>query len=155
MKHVWKKFASLLMVVICAFAMSACGNVKEEAFQLITDEMVENCKTIAASSVEALASFDQATLDGYKTNRNSFTRLAVEEWDAQTDVLGAYKSMGEATTVVDREEGEVIVKIPAEFENNAGEIEVYFNYNADYDQMVPAYISVKESRGKPKIGALK
>lgn len=145
MKQKWKKFAGLMLAVICAFALSACGKEEEDSFQRITDEMVENCKSVSQNAVESLASFDEATLETYKDNRDDFTRLAVIEWDEQTKELGAYTSMDAAEAEVNREEGQVTVKIPATFEKNSGEITVVFNYNADYDQMVPAYLTISES----------
>lgn len=144
MKQTWKKIAGLMMAVICMFAFSACGKEEETGFQRITDEMADNCIAVSQSAVESLASFDAATLEAYKTNRDDFTRLAVTEWDEQTAQLGAFQSMGEAVADVNREEGQVTVKIPAVFEKNSGEIEVVFNYNKDYDQMIPAYLLVSE-----------
>lgn len=144
MKQTWKKIASLMMVVICAFAFAACGNKEESAFQTITDEMADNCIAVSQSAVQSLASFDDATIEAYKTNRDDFTRLAVIEWDEETANLGAFQSMGEPVADINREEGQITVKIPATFEKNAGEIEVVFNYSKDYDQMVPAYLLVSE-----------
>lgn len=144
MKQTWKKIAGLMLVVICAFAFSACGKEEEDGFQRITAEMAENCEAVSQSAVESLASFDEATLEAYKENRDDFTRLAVEEWAEQTATLGAYKEMGEPESEVNHDEGQVTVKIPATFENNAGEITVVFNYNKDYDQMVPAYMTISE-----------
>lgn len=145
MKQTWKKIASLMMVIICAFAFTACGKQEEETFQTITDEMADNCIAVSQSAVLSLASFDDATLEAYKENRDDFTRLAVIEWDEQTDTLGAYQGMDEAKADINREEGQITVTIPATFEKNTGDIAVVFNYNKDYDQMVPAYMTITET----------
>ena len=145
MKQTWKKIASLMMVIICAFAFTACGKEEEKTFQTITDEMADNCIAVSQSAVQSLASFDDATLEAYKENRDDFTRLAVIEWDEETDILGAYQGMDEAKADINREEGQVTVTIPATFEKNTGDIAVVFNYNKDYDQMVPAYMTITET----------
>ena len=44
MKQRWKKIASLMLVTICAFSLTACGKKEETAaYQQITDDMVSNC----------------------------------------------------------------------------------------------------------------
>lgn len=146
MKQTWKKLASLMLVVICMFALTACGKEEEDAFQTITDDMVqEQCVQSAVNAVEALASFDEATLEQLKTERQDFTRLAVIEWDAQIKELGAFQSMGDAVADVNREEEQVTVKIPATFEKKDGEISVVYNYNKTYDAMIPAYLTISEA----------
>lgn len=144
MKQTWKKLASLLLVVICAFALTACGKKETDTFQRITDEMAENCAQVSQSAVESLASFGEDQLTEMGKNRDDFTRMAVAEWSEQVNVLGAYKEMGTPQTDIDREENIVTVVIPAQFEKKAGDITVVFNYNSDYDQMVPAYMTIAE-----------
>ena len=53
--------------------------------------------------------------------------------------------MDEAKADINREEGQITVTIPATFEKNTGDIAVVFNYNKDYDQMVPAYMTITET----------
>lgn len=77
-------------------------------------------------------------------NRDTFTRLAVSAWMDQENELGKYEEMGTPTTDIDREEGQVTVDIPAKFDKGDAEIKVVFNYSSDYDQMVPAYMTISE-----------
>lgn len=145
MKQTWKKIASLMLVVICAMSMMACGNNEEEAYKLITDDMVESSKSISTSVIEALGSFDEATLEENKANRDDFTRLSVIEWSEETATLGALVSVGEPVAEVDMEEAQVTVVVPAVFENSEGQVSVVFDYDKDYDQMLPSYITVSEA----------
>ena len=62
----------------------------------------------------------------------------------QENELGKYEEMGTPTTDVDRDEEQVTVDIPAKFEKGDAEIKVVFNYSSDYDQMVPAYMTISE-----------
>ena len=62
----------------------------------------------------------------------------------QENELGKYEEMGTPTTDIDREEGQVTVDIPAKFDKGNAEIKVVFNYSSDYDQMVPAYMTISE-----------
>ena len=62
----------------------------------------------------------------------------------QENELGKYEEMGTPTTDIDREEGQVTVDIPAKFDKGDAEIKVVFNYSSDYDQMVPAYMTISE-----------
>lgn len=144
MKQTWKKITGLMLTVICTFALTACGKEETSAFQRITDEMAASCVQISQGAVESLASFDEATLDQMKINRDDFTRTAAEQWMEQTAVLGAYKEMGEPATDIDREENTVTVTIPAEFEKESGVLTFVYNYNKDYDQMIPAYMTLSE-----------
>ena len=138
MKQRWKKIASLMLVTICAFSLTACGKKEETAaYQQITDDMVTNCAEVSQSAVESLAGFDDETL-------NQMTRLAVSAWMDQENELGKYEEMGTPTTDIDREEGQVTVDIPAKFDKGDAEIKVVFNYSSDYDQMVPAYMTISE-----------
>ena len=58
MKQRWKKIASLMLVTICAFSLTACGKKEETAaYQQITDDMVSNCAEVSQSAVESLAGF--------------------------------------------------------------------------------------------------
>ena len=133
MKQRWKKIASLMLVTICAFSLTACGKKEETAaYQQITDDMVTNCAEVSKSAVESLAGFDDETLNQMTANRDTFTRL------------GKYEEMGTPTTDIDREEGQVTVDIPAKFDKGDAEIKVVFNYSSDYDQMVPAYMTISE-----------
>lgn len=146
MKQTWKKIASLMLAVICMFSLAACGKEEEETFQTITDDMVqEQCVQSAVNAVQALASFDEATLEQLKTERQDFTRLAVIEWDAQIKELGAFQSMGDPVADVNREDEQVTVNVPATFEKKDGVISVVYNYNKDYDAMIPAYLTIAES----------
>lgn len=145
MKQTWKKIAGLMLAAICAISMMACGNNEEEAYKMITDEMVESCKTISTTVIEALGSFDDATLEENKANRDDFTRLSVIEWDEETAILGALVEAGTPEAEVDMEKGQVTVLVPATFENNAGQISVVFDYDKSYDQMLPSYITVAEA----------
>lgn len=146
MKQRWKKITSLLLVTICALSLTACGKKEETSgYQQITDEMVTNCAAVSQSAVESLASFDQETLTQMSVNRDTFTRLAVEAWMEQQEELGNYQEMGTPTTDVDREEGQLTVTVPTTFDNADAEIKVVFNYSSDYDQMVPAYMTISES----------
>ena len=52
--------------------------------------------------------------------------------------------MGEASLEVNEDENTVTVSIPADFENEEGTLTFVYNYNHDYDQMVPAYMTVAE-----------
>ena len=65
MKQRWKKIASLMLVTICAFSLTACGKKEETAaYQQITDDMVSNCAEVSQSAVESLAGFsDDETLN--------------------------------------------------------------------------------------------
>ena len=119
---------------------------KEEtaAYQQITDDMVSNCAEVSQSAVESLAGFDDETLNQMTANRDTFTRLAVSAWMDQENELGKYEEMGTPTTDIDREEGQVTVDIPAKFDKGDAEIKVVFNYSSDYDQMVPAYMTISE-----------
>lgn len=144
MKQTWKKITGLMLAVICTFALTACGKEETSAFQRITDEMAASCVQISQGAVESLAGFDEATLDQMKINRDDFTRIAAEQWVEQTAVLGAYKEMGEPATDIDREENTVTVTIPAEFEKESGVLTFVYNYNKDYDQMIPAYMTLSE-----------
>ena len=65
-------------------------------------------------------------------------------WMDQENELGKYEEMGTPTTDIDREEGQVTVDIPAKFDKGDAEIKVVFNYSSDYDQMVPAYMTISE-----------
>ena len=134
-----------MLAAICAISMMACGNNEEEAYKMITDEMVESCKTISTTVIEALGSFDDATLEENKANRDDFTRLSVIEWDEETAILGALVEAGTPEAEVDMEKGQVTVLVPATFENNAGQISVVFDYDKSYDQMLPSYITVAEA----------
>ena len=59
MKQRWKKIASLMLVTICAFSLTACGKKEETAaYQQITDDMVSNCAEVSQSAVESLAGFE-------------------------------------------------------------------------------------------------
>lgn len=145
MKQRWKKIASLMLVTICAFSLTACGKKEETAaYQQITDDMVTNCAEVSQSAVESLAGFDDETLNQMTANRDTFTRLAVSAWMDQENELGKYEEMGTPTTDIDREEGQVTVDIPAKFDKGDAEIKVVFNYSSDYDQMVPAYMTISE-----------
>ena len=145
MKQRWKKIASLMLVTICAFSLTACGKKEETAaYQQITDDMVSNCAEVSQSAVESLAGFDDETLNQMTANRDTFTRLAVSAWMDQENELGKYEEMGTPTTDIDREEGQVTVDIPAKFDKGDAEIKVVFNYSSDYDQMVPAYMTISE-----------
>ena len=145
MKQRWKKIASLMLVTICAFSLTACGKKEETAaYQQITDDMVTNCAEVSKSAVESLAGFDDETLNQMTANRDTFTRLAVSAWMDQENELGKYEEMGTPTTDIDREEGQVTVDIPAKFDKGDAEIKVVFNYSSDYDQMVPAYMTISE-----------
>lgn len=145
MKQRWKKIASLMLVTICAFSLTACGKKEETAaYQQITDDMVSNCAEVSQSAVESLAGFDDETLNQMTANRDTFTRLAVSAWMDQENELGKYEEMGIPTTDIDREEGQVTVDIPAKFDKGDAEIKVVFNYSSDYDQMVPAYMTISE-----------
>lgn len=134
-----------MLVLICAMSMMACGNNEEEAYKLITDDMVESSKSISTTVIEALGSFDEATLEENKANRDDFTRLSVIEWSEETATLGALVSTGEPVAEVDMEEGQVTVVVPAVFENSEGQVSVVFDYDKDYDQMLPSYITVAEA----------
>lgn len=112
--------------------------------QQITDDMVSNCAEVSQSAVESLAGFDDETLNQMTANRDTFTRLAVSAWMDQENELGKYEEMGTPTTDIDREEGQVTVDIPAKFDKGDAEIKVVFNYSSDYDQMVPAYMTISE-----------
>ena len=133
MKQRWKKIASLMLVTICAFSLTACGKKEETAaYQQITDDMVSNCAEVSQSAVESLAGFDDETLNQMTANRDTFTRLAVSAWMDQENELGKYEEMGTPTTDIDREEGQVTVDIPAKFDKGDAEIKVVFNYNFSY-----------------------
>ena len=134
-----------MLVTICAFSLTACGKKEETAaYQQITDDMVTNCAEVSQSAVESLAGFDDETLNQMTANRDTFTRLAVSAWKDQENELGKYEEMGTPTTDIDREEGQVTVDIPAKFDKGDAEIKVVFNYSSDYDQMVPAYMTISE-----------
>ena len=134
-----------MLVTICAFSLTACGKKEETAaYQQITDDMISNCAEVSQSAVESLAGFDDETLEQMTANRDTFTRLAVDAWMDQENELGKYEEMGTPTTDVDREEGQITVDIPAKFEKGDAEIKVVFNYSSDYDQMVPAYMTISE-----------
>ena len=52
MKQRWKKIASLMLVTICAFSLTACGKKEETAaYQQITDDMVSNCAEVSQLSL--------------------------------------------------------------------------------------------------------
>ena len=102
------------------------------------------CAEVSQSAVESLAGFDDETLNQMTANRDTFTRLAVSAWMDQENELGKYEEMGTPTTDIDREEGQVTVDIPAKFDKGDAEIKVVFNYSSDYDQMVPAYMTISE-----------
>ena len=104
----------------------------------------EFSSVFAQSAVESLAGFDDETLNQMTANRDTFTRLAVSAWMDQENELGKYEEMGTPTTDIDREEGQVTVDIPAKFDKGDAEIKVVFNYSSDYDQMVPAYMTISE-----------
>lgn len=145
MKQTWKKIAGLMLASVCAFSLAACGSQEETGgFQRITDEMAENCITVSQQAVESLSSFDESQLDQMENSRDDFTRYAVEEWKDATETMGAYVSMGEASLEVDTDENTVTVSIPADFEKEEGTLTFVYNYNKDYDQMVPAYMTVEE-----------
>ena len=134
-----------MLVTICAFSLTACGKKEETAaYQQITDDMVTNCAEVSQSAVESLAGFDDETLNQMTANRDTFTRLAVSAWMDQENELGKYEEMGTPTTDIDREEGQVTVDITAKFDKGDAEIKVVFNYSSDYDQMVPAYMTISE-----------
>ena len=145
MKQTWKKMAGLMLASVCAFSLAACGSQEEAGgFQRITDEMAENCVTVSQQAVESLASFDESQLAQMEVSRDDFTRYAVGEWEDATATMGAFQSMGEASLEVNEDENTVTVSIPADFENEEGTLTFVYNYNHDYDQMVPAYMTVAE-----------
>ena len=110
MKERCKIIASLMLVTICAFSLTACGKKEETAaYQQITDDMVSNCAEVSQSAVESLAGFDDETLNQMTANRDTFTRLAVSAWMDQENELGKYEEMGTPTTDIDREEGQVLL----------------------------------------------
>ena len=144
MKRTWKKVTGLMLAVMTTFIVTACGKEETSTFQRITDDMIQNCTQVSQGAVQSLASFDAETLEQMKGNRDDFTRTAAEEWSEETAIMGAFKEMGEPSTDVDREENVVRVTIPAEFEKQSGVLTFVFNYNKDYDQMIPAYMTVAE-----------
>lgn len=145
MKQTWNKVAGLMLASVCAFSLAACGSQEETGgFQRITDEMAENCITVSQQAVESLASFDDSQLEQMEASRDDFTRYAVVEWEDATETMGAYVSMGEASLEVNDEENTVTVSIPTDFENEEGTLTFVYDYNKDYDQMVPAYMTVQE-----------
>ncbi len=145
MKQTWKKLAGLTLAAACAFGLAACGDKEETGgFQRITDEMAQNCVTVSQSAVESLASFDDSQMEQMAVSRDDFTRYAVEEWVEAVDTMGEYQSMGEAETAVDDEAETVTVTIPAVFEGEEATLTFVYDYNADYDQMTPTYMTVAE-----------
>ena len=74
MKQRWKKIASLMLVTICAFSLTACGKKEETAaYQQITDDMVTNCAEVSQSAVESLAGFDDETLRKWEPRQQILT----------------------------------------------------------------------------------
>ena len=145
MKQTWKKLAGLTLAAACAFGLAACGEKEETGgFQRITDEMAQNCITVSQSAVESLASFDDSQMEQMAVSRDDFTRYAVEEWVEAVDTMGEFQSMGEAELAVDEEAETVTVTIPAAFEEEEATLTFVYDYNADYDQMTPTYMTVEE-----------
>ncbi len=146
MKQTWKKVVSLLLAVMCVFALTACGDEAEDSYRTITDDMVTNCEEVSTSVIQTLASFseDDLTSETYWDSRDTFTRLAIREWYENTADLGALVGVQSVTSDVDDEGLQVTVRVEAEFEQNNGEIAVVFNYDSSYDQMLPGYLTVSE-----------
>lgn len=144
MKQTWKKISGLMLAAVCTVSLAACGTEETDGFQRITDEMAQNCITVSQSAVESLASFDESQMQQMEVSRDDFTRLAVEAWVDAGETMGTYESMGEAELTVDAEEETVTVSIPAVFEKEEGTLTFVYNYDKDYDQMLPAYLTISE-----------
>ncbi|NCB91246.1 MAG: sodium pump decarboxylase subunit gamma [Clostridia bacterium] len=141
-----KRTKKIILCLMSFVLIGLCGAKEASAaYEVITKDMVANCAEVATTSIESLASFDDATLDGMAESRDAFTRQAVAEWKEQLKDFGKFEKAGDAKTVVDDEEYTVTVTVPATFSNKSGEIILTFNYDADYDQMVPSYLTLSEA----------
>jgi sodium pump decarboxylase gamma subunit len=144
-----KRAKKIILCLMSIMLVGLCGakNVSA-AYQVITEDMASNCADISSQSVEALASYDEATLSAMAENRDDFTRQAVGEWLEQVKELGTYKSSDKASSVIDLEAETVTVSVPAVFEKNGVEsravVTFLFNYYKDLstEQMVPAYMTL-------------
>lgn len=147
MKQTWKKVVSLMLAVMCVFALTACGNKTEDSYRTITEDMAASCEQVSTSVIETLAGFSQEELTSeiYWDNRDTFTRLAVREWSENTAGLGAFIGVKSVTSEINDEELQVTVKVEAEFEKNDGNLTVVFNYDSSYDQMMPGYMTISEA----------
>lgn len=144
MKQTMKKFASLALAATCAFALTACGNNEEETFQKVTETMAVTCEQSAVSVIQAMGVMDEATIEQYKVSRDDFTRLAVTEWAEETVDFGSFESVGTSEADINHEEGQITVHVPVTFTETEATVNVVFNYSGDYDDMLPAYITVSE-----------
>ncbi|MBS6195604.1 MAG: OadG family protein [Clostridiales bacterium] len=147
MKQKWKKITGLMLAAACTFALTACGKETEEGFQRITDTMVdEQCVQTASNLVDALASLDDAAMEQIiLESRQDADRQIVEEWQTQTETMGALVEKGTPKKPeIDRDANQVTVEIPAKFENSDGTLTFVFDYEKDYDAMLPAYMTLTE-----------
>ena len=92
MKQRWKKIASLMLVTICAFSLTACGKKEETAaYQQITDDMVSNCAEVSQSAVESLAETHLPDLQ-YQHGWTRKTNLVnMRKWEPRQQILTVKK----------------------------------------------------------------
>lgn len=145
MKQTWKKIVVFMLAVICTFAMTACGKEETEAFQNITQEMVDTqCIPAAEGLTQSLASLTEEDLAFLTSNENrdDFSRGVTQEWTSKMDELGAFKSAESAEAEINHEKEQVSVHVPAKFEKGNGVVTFVFNYVKAQDVMMPAYMTV-------------
>ena len=146
MKQTYKKLVGLLLAIICAFGLTACGNNKEE-FKYITEDVVENCEEAAIDWIENLAVLTDEQWQELLSSKVDFGRVTAEEWVEQTAVLGHLVTIDQSKieSEANEEELQVTVTVPAEFEKNTGTISIVFNYDKANVAITPAYTQIAET----------
>ncbi len=145
MKQTYKKLVGLLLAMICTFALTACGNNKNE-FAYITDDVIDACEKGAISYITEFAAMEDDDWEALLESKVDFARVTAEAWVEQTAVLGELESFDEKKieSEVNEDELQVTVKVPAEFKNTDGVITMVFNYDKKNVAIAEAYTTLTE-----------
>lgn len=112
MKHIWKRLACVLSVLICVYTLSACGGTKEAEAE-IDGQMKTILVTTAQGLSEAVIVVTDEELENYKNSGDEFTKGVMEAWETAKDELGESAEFGDPQ--VSREGTGFEVLVPAKF----------------------------------------
>ena len=117
MKQTWKKLIGLILIGVCALAMTACGSSKDSTGGLkeLDDATVDSLVESFGSVVGNIADLDEESIAGLMEGEDAFSASAASAWEGAGEDLGAYVETNKGE--VEIKDGSYMLSLSCKFEN--------------------------------------
>ena len=117
MKQTWKKLIGLILIGVCALAMTACGSSKDSTGGLkkLDDATVDSLVESFGGVVGNIADLNEESIAGLMEGDDAFSASAAIAWDGAGEDLGAYVETSKGD--VETKDGNYILTLTCKFEN--------------------------------------